>query len=844
MNLDSVIYHRNNGLNNPNNSRYSLVTKDSIHSSKYDINNVNSYIKSLPYSESSFRESLDLLKETEKETDNTNVLYDTLSEMVYHINDIEYCKDLIHNSDIHDNILESTIDNIICVDRMKRNFDKLNSLINIDSIIESNKNDSENLILELCDEINKFKENNSIQTRINLSLETALYLDAVYDINIDNILENVSQYYLLQEGAEASLNSVLETNKVIKKIKNNKMATKLKDTKSKAKEKVSTIKGSVKEDIAELRKTSIDDFPKMKSILYRIYTKSPENVIEETPNILSWIRNAVVFSSLTAGPIGLVPIIVDKFIEFGLNRKRNNEMIKIFEKEISATEKKLDKAKQPKTQEKYEKYLDELNNGLKKLEDRKFDLDSNEDYDNLDESTKIRNEISSISINEYMDLLHHNFIATVNNASTYLHSEIKNRFKFLIEDNAFSSSDVDELDDFIMANKESIKRYISPIDNKITVRIGIILPLAIRESYDKENLLDDLMDELCSNVLFKLPDKYNVFYDGDYDMYNIYVSSIYRISSEDFDRKEYEMEPLIEAVTYLELMERCMKNITSFDLEEAILENVLNYSSDDLVNIYEYNEMLKYMSNDDYIELLEEMRNEIHSNTYNPCLEMSFTEQIKETSKILNASFYIARDYEGKEKKPVMRDRYTSLYETYMLSEYVDDIKNISIEESVKSSLKIAREKLIKNAKTLSAKEKILSNKLDNAVANLEDTIQKKLSNKNREQVIRGSVLPSLSTIVKIAIGSGVAYLIDPALAAITVVGSLAMSKHSNAKERQYILDEIDIELKMVEKKMQLAEANNDMEAMEQLLRTERRLQRERKRIFYKLRANHYPGTK
>ena len=53
-------------------------------------------------------------------------------------------------------------------------------------------------------------------------------------------------------------------------------------------------------------------------------------------------------------------------------------------------------------------------------------------------------------------------------------------------------------------------------------------------------------------------------------------------------------------------------------------------------------------------------------------------------------------------------------------------------------------------------------------------------------------------------------------------------------EKKEYILDEIDIQLEIVEKKLQLAENNNDMKAYEQLLRLKRQLESEKNRIIYK----------
>lgn len=157
-------------------------------------------------------------------------------------------------------------------------------------------------------------------------------------------------------------------------------------------------------------------------------------------------------------------------------------------------------------------------------------------------------------------------------------------------------------------------------------------------------------------------------------------------------------------------------------------------------------------------------------------------------------------------------------------------------EMNLVNTLKLAQQKFKKAILKMSDKEKKLSNQMDSAYDRFVYTIEKNMSNKNREAVIKGSVIPSFSALMKLALTAGIASFISPLLSAITVLGGLAASKKATANERKYILDEIEIQLKVVEKKLQLAESNNDMKSYEQLLKIQRQLESEKNRIIYRKR--------
>lgn len=182
-------------------------------------------------------------------------------------------------------------------------------------------------------------------------------------------------------------------------------------------------------------------------------------------------------------------------------------------------------------------------------------------------------------------------------------------------------------------------------------------------------------------------------------------------------------------------------------------------------------------------------------------------------------------------------------YDKYMVDQ--DDEDDFSFDESyiepvnelsLVNNLKLSQQNLKKNLQKLSDTEKKFSARMDNAYDRFVYQIEKNMSNKNREAVIKGSVIPSFSALIKLAIASGAASFVSPVLSAITVMGGLAASKKATANERKYILDEIEVQLKVVDKKLQLAEGNNDMKSYEQLLKIQRQLESEKNRIIYKKR--------
>ena len=151
--------------------------------------------------------------------------------------------------------------------------------------------------------------------------------------------------------------------------------------------------------------------------------------------------------------------------------------------------------------------------------------------------------------------------------------------------------------------------------------------------------------------------------------------------------------------------------------------------------------------------------------------------------------------------------------------------------------------------KNLSAKEKEFSRDLDMEFNHLCKSIESGLTVDHREEIITGQVKRSLSKAIKIlmtwaGVGATVGtaaggFSLAPIGAATTaVLGPIVMwakSAMTSRKEKLLILDEIDIELQVLEREVQRAEASGSTKKYRALLTIQKNLQRRRQEIYYGL---------
>ena len=170
---------------------------------------------------------------------------------------------------------------------------------------------------------------------------------------------------------------------------------------------------------------------------------------------------------------------------------------------------------------------------------------------------------------------------------------------------------------------------------------------------------------------------------------------------------------------------------------------------------------------------------------------------------------------------------------------YMGDVIGNSIQSynelSIGSSLTLAIDKMIDTAKDLDVKAQVAARTIDAASRFISHSIEKSLTAENREAVIRGEILPSMSKCVKLAILTGGAFLISPAIAIVALVVRYVISKRIQSKERQLVLNELDVELNMVDRYIRQAEEKNDLKRVKELLLTKKKLQSQYARLRYNL---------
>lgn len=153
---------------------------------------------------------------------------------------------------------------------------------------------------------------------------------------------------------------------------------------------------------------------------------------------------------------------------------------------------------------------------------------------------------------------------------------------------------------------------------------------------------------------------------------------------------------------------------------------------------------------------------------------------------------------------------------------------------TVKLALQNAKVKL----RDLSTKEKSMWQSVDAAGSGLVKSIEKAMTSDRREAIIKGSIIPSFSKCIKGAIAlAGAGLVFGPMGALITALGGLAVSKTLNARERKLLFDEIDTELKVVEKEIEIAQNDGNMKKYRFLLNYQKKLTREYQRIRYGLKV-------
>ena len=156
------------------------------------------------------------------------------------------------------------------------------------------------------------------------------------------------------------------------------------------------------------------------------------------------------------------------------------------------------------------------------------------------------------------------------------------------------------------------------------------------------------------------------------------------------------------------------------------------------------------------------------------------------------------------------------------------------LNENVINTLQLAWQDFKGKVKKLSAKEQEMSRDMDMNFNNFVRSMKNSLSGNRREAIIRDQLCPSLSKMIKIGIPVAATAIINPIIPAISALSWLVLSKVATDKEVAFILDEFDIELKVLDREIQKAEQGGSPQKYRKLLTIQKKLMREKQKIQYK----------
>lgn len=154
------------------------------------------------------------------------------------------------------------------------------------------------------------------------------------------------------------------------------------------------------------------------------------------------------------------------------------------------------------------------------------------------------------------------------------------------------------------------------------------------------------------------------------------------------------------------------------------------------------------------------------------------------------------------------------------------------------NDLQIAMKAFGAKLRQINTKAASMWQNIDAKAANITKGMQRALTSDRREAIIKGSIIPSMSSCIKSIIAISGTTLVGsffsaPYVGILTAVGIFAVNKKLNDRERLLIYDEIDTELKVVDKEIEMALQDGDTKKYRFLLNYQKKLNREKTRIKY-----------
>ena len=318
----------------------------------------------------------------------------------------------------------------------------------------------------------------------------------------------------------------------------------------------------------------------------------------------------------------------------------------------------------------------------------------------------------------------------------------------------------------------------------------------------------------------------NIMYSVDDVPYN--ESCLDDINKDDMSFEDY--------VSLIETLSIGMDNINKLNKEEllsSIADNIRLFTtdSDNLRDLSNVLMVSKSIDKSAYEDILIKTKDSTENSAEKLIIanEISYINTFEIKTDIITESLLII------EANNIINDLFNEVL-TEATNNSKDDKKKKITFNDIQLGLKAFGNKI----KNLNYKLQGMWKNVDMYGNNVIKGIQAAATSDRREQIIKGNIIPSFSkcikTIIAIAGSAAVASFLGAAPwvgALISAVGIFATSKVLNDREKELIYDEIDTELKVVDKEIEMALADGDTNKYRFLLTYQKKLNREKMRIKY-----------
>lgn len=448
-----------------------------------------------------------------------------------------------------------------------------------------------------------------------------------------------------------------------------------------------------------------------------------------------------------------------------------------------------------------------------------------------------------------------------------------NKVDICVAQYSFDESNIADIEDFLSSVCNEYNDVLLSQGNVETARVYYTLLSEVAEIHIKDattiELTESELEEVLSNnidesfdIYFKSLDEINSLEDSIKELSDFSIED--SISNLDnFSKINMEKFNLaLEAMSYLDIDHDLVKEFgqkfSDMEVEKSINSGTLNESYSLLARQEKQVNKLttEWKTEKDVpLEIRLEAYNYLAAIFESMADDWEDDEEEEDTTSKEEKKPEEKKDDKSDEKKEEDSNSVKDPYDKHGIQDDPDYKPSRDRGKVSLNGIRLGLEGIKKKFKDMSQKEKEVSKNLDNSVRSLVKGMKDSMVSDRREAIIKGSIIPSFSRCIKNAIAiagvSAVAGKVakNPAtgliVATITALGGIALSKRLTKKERLLLLDEIETELEVVEKELQYADSNNQINKYRALLTYKKNLQRQYQRIRYNIRVGKdiLPGT-